>query len=148
MAIRITGSQTNVPGEILQTIIGDPANTSTHNVTTSFTNFLNTLTFEADRRAVIIKAYFWAEKTTSSGDQELILRLTNNGSVLSNSARRFHIFTEPASAQMVTCIWSLETVDGTEYNIRAQVSKGSSSQTINIRAGGEYPGYIFQAIGI
>ena len=148
MPIRITGSQTIVPGEILAAVVGDPATTSTVNVSSSFANFLNTISFKADRRAAIISAYFWAEKTTSTSDQELVVRLTESGNVVANSARRFHIFTQPASAQMVLCQWNVELVDGNNYYFRAQVAKGSNSETINIRAGGEYPMYLFQAIGL
>jgi hypothetical protein len=148
MPIRITGSQTIVPGEILAAVVGDPATTSTVNVSSSFANFLNTISFKADRRAAIISAYFWAEKTTSTSDQELVVRLTESGNVVANSARRFHIFTQPASAQMVLCQWSVELTDGNNYSFRPQVAKGSNSETINIRAGGEYPMYLFQAIGL
>lgn len=148
MPIRITGSQTIVPGEILAAVVGDPATTSTVTVSSSFANFLNTISFKADRRAAIISAYFWAEKTTSTSDQELVVRLTESGNVVANSARRFHIFTQPASAQMVLCQWSVELTDGNNYSFRPQVAKGSNSETINIRAGGEYPMYLFQAIGL
>jgi len=148
MPIRITGSQTIVPGEILAAVVGDPATTSTVNVSSSFANFLTSISFKADRRAAVISAYFWAEKTTASSDQELIVRLTESGNVVANSARRFHIFTQPSSAQMVLCQWSVELTDGNNYSFRPQVAKGSNSETINIRAGGEYPMYLFQAIGL
>lgn len=148
MPIRITGSQTIVPGEILASVVGDPATTSTVNVSSSFANFLSTLNVKADRSEAIISAYFWAEKTTSSSDQELIVRLTESNNVVANSTRRFHIFTQPASAQMILCQWSVNLTDGNDYYFRAQVAKGSNSETINIRAGGEYPMYIFQAIGL
>jgi len=148
MPIGITGAQTTVPGEILASVVGDPANTSTVNVSTSFANFLTNMSFKADRRAAVISAYFWIEKTTSTSDQEIIVRLTESGNVVANSARRFHIFTEPASGQMILCQWSVELTDGNNYTYRPQIAKGSSSQTINVRAGGEYPMYLFQAIGL
>ena len=148
MPIRITGSQTIVPGEILAAVIGDPGTTSTVNVASTYREFLTNLAFKADRRDAIISAYFWVEKTTSTSDQELIVRLTESNNVVVNSERTFHIFTEPASAQMILCQWSVTLTDGNNYSFRPQVKKGSSSETINVRAGGSYPMYLFQAIGL
>jgi len=118
MPIRITGSQTIVPGEILASVIGDPGTTSTVAVTSTYREFLTTLPFKADRRDAIISAYFWVEKTTSTSDQELIVRLTESNNVVVNSERTFHIFTEPASAQMILCQWSVTLTDGNNYSLR------------------------------
>jgi len=148
MPIRITGSQTIVPGEILAAVVGDPGTTSTVNVLSTYREFLTTLSFKADRRDAIISAYFWVEKTTSTSDQGLIVRLTESNNVVANSERTFHVFTEQASAQMILCQWSVALTDGNNYSFRPQVKKGSNSQTINIRAGGSYPMYLFQAIGL
>ena len=147
MPIRITGSQTIVPGEILASVVGDPASTSTVVVSTQFTNFLTNLNFTSDRRNIIISAYFWIEKSSTSSDEEIVVRLTESGTEVADTARRFHIFGTDAGGLMLTCQWSLQVVDGTSYSYRPQILK-SGNQTIAVRAGDQYPMYLFQAIGL
>jgi len=147
MPIRISGAQTTVPGEILGYVIGDPNAVSTHNVTTSYTDFLNEVTFTADRRAAIVQAQFWIEKT-SSGVEEIIMKLKEDGTDVSGSERMFHLFPDPSySGQVITAQWIVQMTDGEEYSFKIQIKK-TQNETVRVRAGQSYPPYILQIIGL
>lgn len=147
MPIRITGKQTTVPGEILGAVIGDPSNTSTVTVSNQFSNFLTNLSFTADRQNLIISSSFWVEKSSSGSDCEIVVRLTESGNVVDDTAKRFHVFGPEAGGLVITCQWVVDATDGNSYTYRPQILK-SSNQSITVKAGGEYPMYLFQAIGL
>jgi hypothetical protein len=147
MPIRISGAQTTVPGEILGYVIGDPTRVSNHSVTTSYTDFLNEVTFTTDRRAAIVQAQFYIEKTTS-GPEEIIMKLKEDGADVTGSERLFHLFSGPEdSGQVITAQWVVQMTDGQEYSFKIQIKK-TGSETCFVRAGETYPPYILQIIGL
>ena len=154
---QLDGSQMRIGGEILDSDWDDPSTSTTQSLLSTFSRLGSAIgrsglqtSFKSDRGGTVeiyVQAYI--NKTSDDGVGSVRIRLVNGiNSEISGTDREVIAFQSGNERQLIGISWFMSVTDDTDYIIRPQIRKSTSTQDFDVRWGGNDPALSIKIIGL